>query len=153
WYAPLALHPAKPKSSVLAAGVAFGLCALAISIVLLILYNAHRVSPAHWTVTDPRDQGGAVAGYLATYLLPLVDTGGGGWRVTTAYVIYFVTLYLVFIRSDTLVLINPTLYVLNFRIYDVELATRDPRDRRRVLLLTRKSLTTTTDVEAVPLGD
>jgi len=153
WYEPMSLHPAKPKTAATASGIAYGLFVLALLIVALIMRNAHRAGEVRWTVTDPRDQGGAVAGYLATYLLPLLDTSAHGWRVTAAYAIYLSTLYLVFIRSESLILVNPTLYALNYRIYDVEIDARDPADRRRVLMVTKSPLTTTTQVDAVPLGD
>jgi hypothetical protein len=153
WAAPMSLHPSKPRTSAMAASVAFGFCVLAVLIVALLLYNARRAGEVRWTVTDPRDQGAAVAGYLATYLLPLLSVGTGGWRLSVAYGIYLVTLYVVYVRSDSLVLVNPTLYLFRYRIYDVVVDAREPADRRRVLLLTKLQITRSREVDVVPLGD
>jgi hypothetical protein len=153
WLAPLALSPEEPATAATAAGIAFGFCVLALLIVALLLYNARRAGQVRWTVSDQRDQGGAVTGYLATYLLPLLSLSAGGWRVTTAYGIYLATLYVIYIRSEGLVLINPTLYLFGYRIYDVEVGADHASDRRRVLLLTKLHITTKMEVDVVPLGD
>jgi hypothetical protein len=153
WYGPMDLSPDKHKTAATASGVAFCVLVLALQIVLLIVSRARLLGDRHWKVTDPRDQGAAVAGYLATYLLPLIGVGIAGWRVTVAYGIYLATLYLVFVRSESLVLVNPTLYIFNYRIYDVEIEPHNQQDRRRVLLLTKSPITQTTAVDVVPLGD
>jgi len=153
WYEPMGLHPDKPKTAATVSGIAFFLVVMGLLIVAVLLHNARRVSEVRWTVVDPRDQGGAVAGYLATYLLPLLSISAQGWRTAAAYGIYFITLYLVFIRTESLVLVNPTLYVLNYRIYDVEIDARDAGDRRRVLILTKSQVARGIDVDVVPLGD
>jgi hypothetical protein len=153
WTDPMALSADKPHTAGTASGLAFGFCVLALLIVFLLLYNASRAATIAWTVADPHDQGGAVAGYLATYLLPLLSSGAGGWRITAAYGIYLATVYIVFVRSESLVLINPTLYLFRYRIYDVEVVPEAGGQRRRVLLLSRLQITTETEVSVVPLGD
>jgi hypothetical protein len=65
--------------------------------------------------TEIRDQGATVAGYLATYLLPLIGLSVNGLRDIAAYLIYFVVALVVFVRSD-LALVNPTLYLLGWRV-------------------------------------
>jgi hypothetical protein len=154
WLHPMAMDQSKPQTQATSAGIAFGFCAIAVLLVATILHSATRVSAPNLPITDPRDQGGAVAGYLAAYLLPLLSIDGGGWRITAAYAIYLMTVYVVFIRSDNLVLVNPTLYIFGYRIFDVEVDSKDPGNRRRVLLLTKqKILPTTKRVAALPLGD
>lgn len=153
WTAPMTLHAPAGKTSGTATGVAFGFCALAALLVIAILANARRAGSVHWRIVDPRDQGGAVAGYLATYLLPLVHTGDGDWRLTAAYAIYLFTVYVVFVRSESLVLVNPTLYVFGFRIYDVEIDATEAQNRRRVLVLMKSSVYKAADVTVMPLGD
>lgn len=153
WLSPMALHVPKHKSSATVTGIGIGFVALGLMIVALLLFNARRAGAVRWTVSDPREQGAAVAGYLATYLLPLLAIQPGGWRVTAAYAIYIVVLYVVYLKSDGLVLINPTLYLFGYRIYDVEttVSTRPP-SRRRVLLLTKLRIESDTEVSVLPLG-
>lgn len=153
WLAPMALHAPKDKTTATVTGIGIGFVALGLMIVGLLLYNARRAGAVRWTVSDPREQGAAVAGYLATYLLPLLAITPGGWRVTAAYAIYLLVLYVVYIKSDSLVLINPTLYVLGYRIYDVQTTvSTHPPSRRRVLLLTKLRIDSETEVSILPLG-
>lgn len=153
WLGPMALHVPKHRSSATVAGLGIGFVALGLMIVALLLYNARRVGAVRWTVSDPREQGAAVAGYLATYLLPLLAIPAGGWRVPAAYAIYLAVLYVVFVKSESLVLINPTLYLFGYRIYDVETTvSTQPPTRRRVLLLTKLRIDSETEVSVLPLG-
>lgn len=76
------------------------------------------------------DQGNAVSGYLATYLLPFLGTLPASAGDVIAYIIYFATALIIYAKSD-LALINPTLYVLGWRVLKVI------ADGRVVLLVTR----------------
>jgi hypothetical protein len=67
------------------------------------------------TLQNVHDSGGVVAGYLASYLLPFVTAAPANVGDLLAYIIYFGVLYVVFVRSD-LAMINPTLYLLGWRI-------------------------------------
>jgi hypothetical protein len=153
WYAPMAWHAPAHRTHATASAVAFALCVAAVSITVIILLNARQVAELHWRITDPRDQGGAVAGYLATYLLPLLSLEAHSWNTAVAYGIYLLTVYVIFVRSDNLVLVNPTLYLFRYRIFDVQLDPPDGVGRRRVLLLTRAAITETAEVDVLPLGD
>lgn len=149
----MTMHPPRAKTSATAAGVSFAACVAAVLLVVAILANAKRAGEAEWTVTDPHDQGGAAAGYLATYLLPLLHPEGGDWRTTAAYAIYLLTVYIVFVRSDSLVVINPTLYVFGFRVFDVERESHEEKYRKRVLLLMKGPIDESATITVVPLGD
>jgi hypothetical protein len=153
WYRPMAGHAPAHHTHATASAVAFGLCVAAVSITAIILLNARQVSELHWRITDPRDQGGAVAGYLATYLLPLLSLEAHSWNSAVAYGIYLFTVYVIFVRSDNLVLVNPTLYLFRYRIFDVQLDPPGDLGRRRVLLLTRAAITQAAEVDVLPLGD
>jgi hypothetical protein len=153
WAAPMSLHPPKGHTSAAAAGLSFAACVVALVFVIAILMNANRAGQVRWDVIDPRDQGAAAATYLATYLLPLLNPEGGGWRLAAAYAIYLITLYIVFIRSDRLLVINPTLYILGYRVFDVELESDDDQYRRRVLLLMKGTIDKKATVAVAPLGD
>jgi len=154
WYEPAAWHAPAKATHATTAAVAFGLCVAGIQIALVILLNARQTSQLYWHISDPRDQGGAVAGYLATYLLPLLSFDAHGWNSAIAYTIYLLVVYVIFVRSENLILVNPTLYVLGFRIFDVRLEPPEGVAReRRVLLLSRDAITNPTDVSVLPLGD
>src|SRR3954452_22321641 len=120
WADPLLKTPRGPIDAASISGLAWGFLVLAGLVLALVIYNARRVGTVDWTVKNARDQGGAVAGYLATYLLPLLNPAGSGWRVVAAYGIYLLTVYVIFIRSEGLVLVNPTLYLVGYRVFDVE---------------------------------
>lgn len=153
WFEPFAIHQVAPRTSAATSALGFGFASLGLLLVLLLLYNAQRAGGVYWTVTDTSEQGSAVAGYLATYLLPLLAVGTGGWRVTAAYGIYLLVLWVVYVRSDQLVLINPTLYLLQFRIYDAQVRVdTDPPHMQRVLLLSRLQIIDGTRVRTKPLG-
>jgi hypothetical protein len=153
WLEPMALHVPSHKTSATTSAFAFAFAALGAMILALLLYNARRAGSVRWRIADPRDQGAAAAGYLATYLLPLLAIQPGGWRVTAAYAVYLVVLYLVYVKSDALVLINPTLYVFGYRIYDAAVrVSTDPPTTRRILLVTRMRLAGDTDLTVIPLG-
>ena len=153
WADPIALHTRKTQTSAAAASIALGFVLAGLELVVVLLHNAGRGSGDSWGVTDARHQGGAVAGYLATYLLPLLNPDVHGARITVAYAVYLATLYVVFVRSDALVVINPMLYVFGYRIFDVCLAPPVGIDKRRILLLSKIPIWGVMEVDAVPLGD
>jgi len=154
WLAPMALDAPRHKSTGLVAGIALLFAALGVLIVGLLLYNARRVGEVEWTISDTREQGAAVAGYLASYLLPLLAIQPGGWRVAAAYGIYLAILYIVYVNSDSLVLINPTLYCFGYRIYEAEtiVSTTPQPAKQRVFLLTKRRLSPNDKVNVLPLG-
>lgn len=153
WLTPMALTAPLHKSTALVSGIGVFFAALGLLIVGLLLYNARRVGEVEWTISDTREQGAAVAGYLASYLLPLLAIQPGGWRVAAAYGIYLAILYIVYVSSDSLVLINPTLYCLRYRIYEAETkVSTTPPTTRRVLLLTKRRLEPKDKVNVLPLG-
>jgi hypothetical protein len=62
-----------------------------------------------------QEEGGAVGGYLATYLLPMLavaPTTVGEWL---AYGVYGIVAFTIFVKTD-LGLVNPTLYILGWRV-------------------------------------
>ena len=139
---------------------AFTIMVAGLEAAVLIFYGSKQTSLLRIRVTDPHDQGASVAGYLATYLLPLLSVSVHSWNIATAYGIYFVILYVIFVRSDGLVLINPTLYLFGFRIFDVQLAPMGsitdvglPEVNRRVLLIARTGVRPPATVSVVALGD
>lgn len=74
-------------------------------------------------VNDVRDQGQAVAGYLSSYLLPFLEGAPGAGGVYIAYGIYFLVLWVIYVTSD-MSLINPTLYLMGWRVTEVTVLSR-----------------------------
>src|SRR5205823_1297951 len=95
-----------------------------------------RLSAMRVCFTEVTDQGSAVAGYLATYILPLVAFDLAGWRNVFMAAIYGGVLLIVFVRSD-LALVNPTLYVFGWQLLSGTVST--PDGGKRVLILRRFS--------------
>lgn len=80
---------------------------------------------------DVKDEGGQVAAYLATYLLPFLNIDLDGWRSGAALALYFLVLFIVFLRSD-LALVNPALYIAGWRVVSATTAGQ------RVLILAQR---------------
>lgn len=71
---------------------------------------------------EVRDSGSEIAGYLATYLLPLLAAPNPGTGEIVGYAIYGVLIVVVTLRSD-LAHVNPTLYALGWKIVSVRTGT------------------------------
>jgi hypothetical protein len=98
------------------------------------------------TLSDLTDQGGQVAAYIATYLLPFIGYEVAGWRDVLAVSIYFVILLVVFVRSD-LALVNPALYLTGWRVVSAK------HGKRRILMLVpRDTPVSPGDMYAVSFG-
>jgi len=80
-------------------------------------------------LSDIHDEGGAVAAYVATYLLPFFGMEIADWRSAAALIVYFAVLLVVFLQTD-LALVNPSLYVMGWRV-----VSGTWRDQRVLLLL------------------
>jgi len=79
---------------------------------------AGRSGAARRTFTMVSDSGGEIAGYLATYLLPLLAAPNPGSGDIIGYAIYTALIATVTLRSD-LAHVNPTLYLLGWKIVTV----------------------------------
>lgn len=95
--------------------------------------GAQRRSHRRVELSDVKDEGGQVAGYLATYLLPFLNVDVDGWRGGAALGLYFLVLMIVFLRSD-LALVNPALYVAGWRVVSAT------SEGRRILLLVARDV-------------
>jgi hypothetical protein len=86
----------------------------------LVLWRFRTVSGHAWSVRTVDDRGSDVAGYLATYLLPFVAVSEPGWRDVLAYMLFLAIIAVVYIRSS-LIQINPTLYLLGWRLFAIDI--------------------------------
>jgi hypothetical protein len=111
-----------------------------------LLHGSRRRGAGTVVLTDVRDQGGAVAGYLATYLLPFITSGATGVGGALAYVVYFGVALTVYVRSD-LALVNPTLYLFGWRVVEAYAGTN------RVLVVCRKLPPTKVQIRVVDFLD
>lgn len=93
--------------------------------------GARRRSHRRVHLSDVKDEGGQVAAYLASYLLPFLNIDVNGWRAAAALTVYFAVLLVVFLRSD-LALVNPALYLAGWRVVSAT------GDTGRVLLLAKR---------------
>lgn len=95
---------------------------LAVIGVLDTFWITHRAKTGVMTheivVTSSADTGGEVGGYLASYLLPFVTVSTPGWRDLLGYSLFLVVALVIYVRSN-LVRVNPTLYVLGYRVLAV----------------------------------
>jgi len=80
-----------------------------------LVRGAQRKAAIRMRFGEIRDEGSAAAGYLATYLVPLLaeaPTRPGLWL---AYGLYLGMAVILFVRTD-LALVNPTLYLFGWRV-------------------------------------
>ena len=85
-----------------------------------VLARFRSVTTSMWTVRTVQDRGDEVAGYLATYLLPFVTVTEPGWRDVVGYVLFMTIIGVIYVRSS-LVQINPTFYLLGWRLFAVDI--------------------------------
>ena len=97
---------------------------------LLVLMTASAVAKPKDTLgastvmySDSDEQGSAVSGYLATYLLPFVALPTGAPGPIAGYAVFFILVALLHLRSN-LGLINPSLYILGWRVSRVFVAEK-----------------------------
>jgi hypothetical protein len=107
-----------PEQLIPAAAFAFVGIASTLDAVNLVA-GSKKGSNISLKVRNVKDQGENVAAYLVTYILPFVATPLGSWRDWVACGIFFFMLYVVFLRSD-LGLVNPTLYLLGWRVFQAD---------------------------------
>lgn len=123
-YAPLAfILAAQNIESVPAAGLWAGVGLWGMVDAWLITHGATRRAGRTTTVEDVQDRGEAAAGYLTSYLLPLVGTTAASYEDVLGYVIYGLVLWTVYVRSS-LAVINPTIYLWGWRVAEVRHAGR-----------------------------
>lgn len=119
-YAPLFLILAIRFNDSTLAIVCAGIAVAGVVAALLVLWRFRSLTTIPWTVTAVEDRGTEVAGYLATYLMPLVTVAEPTARDVAGYVLFLVIVGIVYIRSS-LIQVNPTLYLLGWRLYGVQI--------------------------------
>lgn len=93
----------------------------AIGLLLLgrLLRQRQGVRPNPRSFAGLRDEGSQVAGYLASYILPLLAISEPSWRDLVAYALFLGLYAVVYVNSD-LMQVNPVLYLAGYRLYAAE---------------------------------
>ncbi len=95
------------------------LCVIGVVDLLQITIRIPRSSQVYpIEIMATEDTGGEVSGYLASYLLPFVTVSTPSARDLLGYGIFLIVALVIFIRSD-LIRINPTFYLLGYRVLKV----------------------------------
>jgi hypothetical protein len=138
--------------------IAFGLLfAWSVLDGIRLVGGSRRLGSITRSFVEIEDQGGAVGAYLATYLLPFLGvtpTRLGDWL---AYGVYFIVAVVIFVRTD-LALVNPTLYLLGWRVVAAREAHMDDRgspgatEARRVIVLCQNPTRLLGEVDVVQLA-
>lgn len=87
---------------------------------------------------DVQDQSGAIAAYLATFLLPFVGLEFSTIQELLGMLVYFLVVWAIFVQSD-LAAINPTLYIFGYRVVRAHVRSTAEIDPIVVVLVPRKS--------------
>jgi hypothetical protein len=125
-----------------------GLAVVGVAATFYFLSLRRSLSADSVTVVAVDDRGADVAGYLATYLLPLVVVEAPKLFDIIAYTLIFCVIGLVYVRSR-MVQINPTFYILGYRLFYIEsdegfagylLAKREPDSGSRLHVIRRDRL-------------
>lgn len=122
-------------------------CVLGVLDTVRILRRASsNVEPHEVTVGSSEDTGGEVSGYLASYLLPFVTVPTPQWQDLVGYGLFLVVALVIYVRSN-LVRVNPTLYVLTYRVLRISYA-----DGKEQFLVTRKPTRSGEPVQVVDVA-
>jgi hypothetical protein len=85
----------------------------------LIEWQPRRIGSSPYTVSEVRDHGSQVAGYLVSYLLPFLPLADPSGADLVAYALFLCIVGVIFVRSD-MAEINPTLYLLGRRVLQIK---------------------------------
>jgi hypothetical protein len=105
--------------------------------ILGLLLTWYGMSAARGQASRPlrvfsvRDAGAEVSGYLATYLLPFVTVSDPNAADLLAYVLFLLIAALIFVRT-TMIQVNPTLYLVGYRVFQINCEPIAPPTRGAV---------------------
>lgn len=117
------------------------LCALGVFVAWFLLWRNRSNLPSNQTIKIVGDGGAEVSGYLAAYLLPFLTLAAPPLLDGLAYLIFFAVAGVVYVRSG-LMQVNPTIYLLGWRVAKgaIDIKGRNERDRitKEVFVITRR---------------
>lgn len=115
-----------------------------------LVRGAQRKAAIRMRFAEIRDEGSAAAGYLATYLVPLLAEAPSRPGVWLAYALYLGMAVILFVRTD-LALVNPTLYVFGWRVVSA-VPVSESQPARAVVVVCRDIRALRNPVEVVRLA-
>lgn len=122
-YAPLFVILAIRFQQSILRGLCAGLALIGFSYLAVVLGAVSRSAQQRaYPVVAVRDASGQAAGYLATYILPFVTAPSPSAADLAGYCILAIVALVIFMRSE-LAQINPTLYVLGWRVASINTGT------------------------------
>jgi hypothetical protein len=123
------------------------LAALSFLVLIGFLVFARRIAKAPFTITASRSMNAEALNYVATYILPFLDSRPDDLSYATGLGIFYFVLGLIYVNSN-MIHINPVLNVLGFRLFEVEV------DGTTLSLITRRRfIARNTMIYARRLGD
>ncbi len=109
-----------------------------------------RISPIQGKIETKQAKGGDVMGYVASYVVPFVTFPLGGWEQVASLAIFITVLGIIYIGSDDMLRINPTLSIfLRYRLYEVTME----HSKDSCALLTRRHVSSGDTVYFVDVGN
>lgn len=106
--------------------VIFAIAAIVGLISPLVLVRSRRRSGGDpFRIADVEDRGPEVSGYMATYLLPFVTVATPNAYDLAGYGLFVALMAIIYLQSE-MVQINPTFYLIRWRVY----AFSSENDRR-----------------------
>jgi hypothetical protein len=122
-YAPLFVILAIRFQENILRGACAGLAAIGFGYLVVVLGTVSRHAQQRaYPVVAVEDASGQAAGYLATYILPFVTAPYPSGADLAGYCILAVVALVIFMRSE-LAQINPTLYLLGWRVAAIKTGT------------------------------
>lgn len=123
-YAPLFVILAIRFQGVALKAVCAALAGYGVLYLMLVVWAVPALAqPRAYQVESVDDAAGEVAGYMATYVLPFVTVPSPSAADLAGYLIVAVVVAAIFTRSE-LARINPTLYLLGWRIARIRTGPR-----------------------------
>lgn len=96
-----------------------GLTVLGLSFAVSILRVVRQLSYTPYEFVRVEDRGPDVAGYLAAYLLPFVTGSDPSGLDLAAYGLFLFVAGVIYVQSE-MIQINPTLYLLGYKVVAVQ---------------------------------
>lgn len=123
-YAPLILIFALQSDTWKQRAIYFGAALLVLTDGYRCTYGQTKKGARNFTALAVKDRGSEVSGYLATYLLPFLSGPPTDIWSASAYLVYFFVAWVIYVNSD-LLFINPSLYLLGWRVGQVKIGDTD----------------------------
>ena len=92
-----------------------------------------RINPDEASIVQIKTKNELVTGYLVTYILPFLSFNLNSLTELLSLLIILITICVLYIKAD-LIYINPTLMLMGYNIYDIEM----DNGRKRTLLSKKK---------------